>query len=70
MGSCGFFISSQPLLGDDEDFGIHPVGVTPQTQRTDLELIDSSHGQAADRYCSRLGDGHRRPRAEWPARAL
>src|SRR2546429_535135 len=37
------------LLGADERFAVHPIGVTAQlAERTDLEVIDSSHGQASD----------------------
>ena len=42
------FLTFAVLLGDDEGLGTHPVGVTQHTQRTDLELIDSSHSQAAE----------------------
>jgi len=68
--SSAAILSFALLLGDDEGLGIHPVGVPQHTQRTDLELIDSSHGQAADGNLPGFGGRHRRPGTECPARAL
>src|SRR5581483_11486011 len=63
-------ITSAAALCDDEGLAVHPVGIPQHTQSTDLELINSSHGQAAERNLSGFDDCHCRPGTEHAAGAL
>ena len=58
------------LLGDDEGFRVHPIGVTQFAQRADLELIDSSQREPTDGYLLGSDDRDDCPRAQYPAGAL
>src|SRR5260370_1444390 len=59
------------LLGADERFAVHPIGVTAQlAERTDLEVIDSSHGQASDDGFPGTGDRNGCPGTEYTAGAF
>src|ERR1051326_219879 len=59
------------LLGADERFAVHPIGVTAQlAECTDLEVIDSSHGQASDDGFPGTGDRNRCPGTECTAGAF
>src|ERR1041385_8554443 len=59
------------LLGADERFAVHPIGVTAQLAKcTDLEVIDSSHGQASDDGFPGTGDRNRCPGTEYTAGAF
>src|ERR1051326_6541393 len=58
-------------LGADERFAVHPIGVTAQlAECTDLEVIDSSHGQASDDGFPGTGDRNRCPGTEYTAGAF
>ena len=59
------------LLGADERLAVHPIGVTAQlAERTDLEVIDSSHGQAGDEGFPGTGDRNGCPRTEYTTSAF
>ena len=58
------------LLRDDEGLRVHPIRVTQQAQRTDLELIDSSQRQPTDRYFPGFDYRDDGPRSQYSAGAL
>src|SRR5258708_5897939 len=58
-------------LRADERLIVHPIGVTAQpTERTNLEVIDSNHGQAAERCLLRTGNRYNRPGTEYATNAF
>src|SRR5205085_3519551 len=53
-------------LRRDERLAVHPIGVTTDlAERADLEVIDSSHGQATDGGLLGTGNRNYRPRTEY-----
>src|SRR5438105_12612414 len=51
-------------LGDHKGHAVHPIGVTPLTQRADLELINSSHREPTHGYLFGTGQRDDCPGAE------
>src|SRR5438477_199404 len=53
-------------LRADERLGVHPIRVTTHlAERADLEVIDSSHGQASDDGLPGTGNRSYRPGTEY-----